>query len=72
MNNLYGYAMSKYIPYINFKRVKNINETEQKLVKIKRNSWTGYIVEVDLEHPKNLHYEHNDYPLAPEKINIQK
>ena len=38
MNNLYGHAMSKYIPYINFKRVKNINETEQKLVKIKRNS----------------------------------
>ena len=26
----------------------------------------------NLEYPKNIHYEHSDYPLAPEKINIQK
>ena len=25
MNNLYGYAMSQYLPYANFKWVKNIN-----------------------------------------------
>ena len=72
MNNLYGYAMSRCIPYVNFKWVKNINEIEQKLVKIKRNSSTGYILAVDLEYLEKLHYEHNDYPLAPEKINIQK
>ena len=41
-------------------------------MKIKSNSSTGYELEVDLEYPKNLHYEHNDYPLAQEKINIQK
>ena len=27
----------------------------------------GYILEVDLEHPKELHELHNDYPLASEK-----
>ena len=27
---------------------------------------------VDLEYPKGLHLEHSDYPLAPEKINLQK
>ena len=70
MNNLYGHAMSQYLPYANFKWVKNINEIEQKLMKIKSNSSTGYVLEVDLEYPKNLHYEHNDYPLAPEKLNI--
>ena len=64
--------MSQYLPYANFKWVKNINEIEQKLMKIKSNSSTGYVLEVDLEYPKNLYYEHNDYPLAPEKINIQK
>ena len=39
---------------------------------IKSNSSTGYILEVDLEYPKKLHDIHNDYPLAPEKINIPK
>ena len=28
MNNLYGHAMSQYLPYANFKWVKNINEIE--------------------------------------------
>ena len=42
------------------------------MLKTKSNSSTGYILEVDLEYPKNLHYEHSDYPLASEKINIQK
>ena len=72
MNNIHGHAMSQYLPYANFKRVKNINEIEQKLLKIKSNSSTGYILEVDLEYPKNLHYEHSDYPLAPQEIAIQK
>ena len=41
-------------------------------MRIKSNSLTGYALEVDLEYPKNLHYEHSNYPLAPEKTNIQK
>ena len=72
MNNLYGHPMSNYLQYANFKWVKNINQIEQKIMKIKSNSSTGYMLEVDLEYPKNLHYEHSDYPLAPQKINRQK
>ena len=72
MNNLYGYAMSQYLPYANFKWVKDINKTEQKLMNIKSNSATGYILEVDLEYPQKLHDIHNDYPLAPEKLTYQK
>ena len=41
-------------------------------MQIKKDSSTGYILEVDLEYPKKLHDIHNDYPLAPEKINIPK
>ena len=41
-------------------------------MRIKKNSSTGYILEVDLEYPEKLHDIHNDYPLAPEKINIPK
>ena len=72
MNNLYGHAMSQYLPYANFKWVKNIDKIEQKLMQIKKDSSTGYILEIDLEYPEELHDIHNDYPLAPEKINILK
>ena len=72
MNNLYGIAMSQYLPISDFKWVKNINKIEQKLMNIKNKSSTGYVLEVDLEYSKEMHDIHNDYPLAPEKINIPK
>ena len=39
-------------------------------MRIKNNSSTRYELEIDLEYPRELHGIHNDYPLAPEKINI--
>ena len=53
MNNLYGHAMSQYLPYADFKWVKNIDKIEQNLMNIKSNSSTGYLLEVDLEYLKN-------------------
>ena len=35
-------------------------------------SGTHSICEVDLEYPGELHQMHNDYPLAPEKLEVQK
>jgi len=32
----------------------------------------GCILEVDLKYPKKLHDLHNDYPLAPERIVVNK
>ena len=52
--------------------IKNIDKIKQKLMNIKSNSSTGYILEVDLEYPQELHDIHNDYPLAPEKLAYQK
>ena len=71
-NNLYGHAVSQYLPYANFKWVKNIDKIKQKLMNIKSNSSTGYVLEVELEYPQKLHNIHNDYPLAPETLTYQK
>ena len=64
--------MSQYLPCGWFKWVRNIDKVKQKLKNIKSNSWTGYILDVDLEHPQELHDIYNEYSLAPEKINIPK
>ena len=38
----------------------------ENLFNVNNNADTGYIFEVDIEYPSDLHDEHNDYPLAPE------
>ena len=65
-NNLYGWAMSEYLPYGKFKWLENIDEFD--INSINGKSDTGYFLEVDLEYPDELHELHNDYPLAPEKL----
>ena len=65
MNNLYGWAMSEYLPYGGFKWLKNVDEFDVKSISEKNT--IGHFLEVDLEYPDKLHELHNDYPLAPEK-----
>ena len=40
------------------------------MISINEKSEIGYILEVDLEYPDNLHKLHNDYPLTPEKLAV--
>ena len=40
------------------------------LTSISKNSLYSCTLEVDLEYPGELHNLHNDYPLAPEKLEI--
>ena len=66
-NNLYGWAMSQTLSTGRFKWLK-----EDKWDGIFKNKeGIGYFIECDLEYPKKLHYLHNDYPLAPEKLIVQ-
>ena len=71
MNNLYGGAMSEYLPYGAFKWVENNNEIVNKILNKSDNSLHGYLLEVDLDYPEDLHDFHKDYPMAPEKIKIK-
>ena len=48
--------------------VKNADNVD--VNSISEKSPRGYILEVDLEYPDELHELHNDYPLAPEKLAI--
>ena len=67
-NNLYGWAMSEYLPYGEFRWVKNVDGFD--VMSISEKSDTGYFLEVNLEYPDELHELHNDYPLAPEKLAV--
>ena len=72
-NNLYGWAMSEKMPYKNFKWVDIKNTpVEEVLTKVLLDEDLGYILEVDLEYPSELHDLHNDYPLAPETMKINR
>ena len=69
-NNLYGWAMSQSLPTHGFKWLHDL--TIDSVINIlehpKKNK--GYIFEVDLVYPHKLWKSRNDYPLAPEKINV--
>ena len=71
-NNLYGWAMSQYLPTGNFKWLSQNQIEKTNLGKYTENSKKGLILEVDLEYPQELHDLHNDYPLGPEKIKVAK
>ncbi|GFW11718.1 uncharacterized protein TNCV_43531 [Trichonephila clavipes] len=47
--------------------IKSDNDlTEQDILNLSDESDVGYILEVDLEYPSDLHDKHSDFPLAPE------
>ena len=71
-NNLYGWAMSQYLPTGNFKWMSERGIKKIDLGKYSADSKRGLILEVDLEYNKNLHELHNDYPVAPEKVKVSK
>ena len=71
-NNLYGWAMSQYLPYSGFKWLNQKEISDFCLNSVSENSFIGYILEVDLEYPSELHDLHNDYPLVPEKLKINQ
>ena len=67
-NNLYSWVMSQALPTGGFHWVEeaDLHEFAARVSDHQADDPGGYILEVDLEYPQELHDEHNAYPLAPE------
>ena len=63
-NNLYGWAMSKPLPTHGFEWM---SESE-----LENWKYIPCILEVDLDYQESLHDMHSDYPLAPERMILNK
>ncbi|RLU15821.1 hypothetical protein DMN91_011577 [Ooceraea biroi] len=63
VNNLYGWAMCQPLPCANFQWVNDVSDFD--VSAIAPDSFTGYILEVDLEYPQHLHDAHTDLPFCP-------
>ena len=73
VNNLYGWAMSQRLPVNGFEWMEQLSEFDERFIKnYDENNDKGYILEVDVEYPKNLHNLYSDLPFLPERLKIEK
>ena len=69
-NNLYGKSMSMPLPDRNFQFLSDEEIEKLDILNVSDDGDTGYICEVDLEYPFEIHDLHNEYPLAPQRMVI--
>jgi hypothetical protein len=69
-NNLYGWSMVQKLPCSNFRWMTRAEIDVMDWSQVNPEGCTGYVLEVDLEYPQELHDSHNDYPLAPERLQV--
>ena len=62
--------MSQHLPTGNFKWMTDKEIDNIDSGKYKEDSKRGFMLEVDLEYPQELHDLHNDYPVCPEKVRV--
>ena len=70
-NNLYGWAMSQPLPTGEFRWVEFENRNPKTIVEelVAKKDY-GYLREVDIRYPKNLHDYHNNLPFMCAKMKI--
>ena len=72
-NNLYGWVMSQKLPVSGFQWKKNMSKFNEEFIEnYDEDGNKGYILEVDVKYPKNLHGLHEDLPFLPERMKIGK
>ena len=73
-NNLYDWAMMQHLPTGGFEWV-DVTQRENWgdfILQQHDEQEDGYMLEVDLEYPEQLHDIHDNFPCAPEKMVIKK
>ena len=79
--NLYGWALSQALPYSDFEWLSDEEKLQAEATLCNENieaciqffetyENTAYILEVDLQYPEELHDRDDDYPMAPELMEI--
>lgn len=71
MNNLYGAAMLENLPDSQYKWLNPEMFTTESILKMDLTKEEGFVFDVNLEYPSELHDKHQHYPLAPELMNIE-
>ena len=69
-NNLYGWAMSQPLPTGEFKWIKCDEDPKDLVERFAAEKDYGYLLEVDVSYPKELHDLHNDLPFMCTKMKI--
>lgn len=70
-NNLYGWAMKQPLPYGKFRWLLAEEFKLINWISLSKDDQVGYFVECDLSYPDELHELHNEYPLAPDQVNLK-
>ena len=65
-NSFYGWAMFQNLPTHGFKWVDGEDFTPEKIDELVKKDKRGYLLEVDVKYPKELHENHNELPFLRE------
>ena len=69
-NNLYGWAMVQNLPTHGFKWKDGEDFTPEKIDELDKKDKRGYLLEVDVKYPKEMHENHNELSFLVEKMKI--
>ena len=73
VNNLYDWAMSQKLLVNNFEWIKDTSQFNEDFINnYNEESDKGYLLEVDVQYLEKVHELHNDLPLLPERMKIEK
>jgi hypothetical protein len=62
--------MSQALPVDGFRWLEKEEFEHLNINYVSDDSEDGYILEVDLDYPSELHDHHTEYPIAPEKMKV--